>query len=157
MEKPTYERCQYLGCGQCPYESIIERALLIPQILDPVQIAAAQRICDKCGQVRVERRKAVRVERPLRVDFTKRDNGERYHGAILNVSGGGALVKLKDWGNFHMEEIIHLILSSYGSVQNKSQNNTIRLDGIIRRLMQHQNAIAIAFIEEISAVRIVNV
>ena len=157
MEQPTYEKCQYLSSGQCPYRSTIERALLIPQLLDPAQIIDAKRLCEKCGQIIVEKRKHVRVQRPLRVVITRRDQEESFHGTILDVSSGGALVKLENLPNFHMDEIFRLKIYPYGGVSDKSDTDEISVDGAVKRLAENKNEIAIVFVEESSLEKIVNV
>lgn len=156
MEEPVYETCEYLGNGQCPYKSTIERALLIPQLLDPTQIIDAKRLCEKCRQILVEKRKAVRVLRPLRVVITRRDQEESFHGTLLDVSSGGALVKLENLPNFHMDEIFRLKIYSYSGVSDKSDTDAISVDGAVKRLAENKNEIAIVFVEESSLKKIVN-
>ena len=156
MEQPTYEKCQYLSKGQCPYKSTIERALLIPQLLDPTEIIDAKRLCEKCGQIFVEKRKHARVQRPMRVIITRQDQEESFHGTILNVSSGGALVKLKNLPNFHMEEILLLKIYSYTGVSDKSDNDAISVDGAVERLAENKNEVAIVFVEESSLESIVH-
>jgi hypothetical protein len=156
MEQPTYEKCQYLSKGQCPYKSTIERALLIPQLLDPTEIIDAKRLCEKCGQIFVEKRKHARVQRPMRVIITRQDQEESFHGTILNVSSGGALVKLKNLPNFHMEEILLLKIYSYTGVSDKSDNDAISVDGAVERLAENNNEVAIVFVEESSLESIVH-
>jgi len=157
MEQPTYEKCQYLGKGQCPYRLTIERALLIPQLLDPTQVIDAERLCEKCGQIFVEKRKHVRVQRPLRVIITRQDQEESFHGTILDVSSGGTLVKLESLPNFHMDEILRLKIYSYSGVSHKSDNDAIEVEGAVRRLADNENEIAIVFVEESSSKQIVNI
>jgi len=156
MEQPTYEKCQYLSKGQCPYKSTIERALLIPQLLDPTEIIDAKRLCEKCGQIFVEKRKHARVQRPMRVIITRQDQEESFHGTILNVSSGGALVKLENLPNFHMEEILLLKIYSYTGVSDKSDNDAISVDGAVERLAENNNEVAIVFVEESSLESIVH-
>ncbi len=157
MEEPTYEKCQYLSSGQCPHKSTIERALLIPQLLDPSQIIDAKRMCEKCGQILVERRKAIRVQRPLRVVITRRDQEESFHGTILDVSSGGALIKLEHLPNFHMDEIPRLKIYSYSGVSDKSATDAISVDGTVKRLAENKNEIAFVFIEESGLDKIINI
>lgn len=157
MEQPTYEKCQYLSIGQCPYRSSIERALLIPQLLDPTEITDAKLLCEKCRQILVEKRKTVRVKRPLRVIITRRDQEESLHGTILDVSSGSALVKLEDLPNFHMDEIFRLKIYSYGGVSDKSDTDTISVDGTVKRLAGNKNEIAFVFIEESGLDKIINI
>jgi hypothetical protein len=157
MEQPIYEKCQYLRSGQCPYKSTIERALLTPQLLDPTQIIYAKRLCQKCGQILVKRRKTVRVQRPLRVVITRGDQEESFHGTILNVSRGGALVKLDNQPDFHMDEIFRLKIYSSGRVSHKSNTDATSVDGAVKRLDDDKNEIAIVFIEESDLEKIANI
>jgi len=157
MEQPTYEKCQYLSSEQCPYKSTIERVLLIPQLLDPTQIIDAKRLCKKCGQILVKRRKTTRVQRPLRVVITRQDQEESFHGTILNISSGGALVKLDNLPNFHMDEIFRLKIHSFGGVSDKSNNYAISVDGAVKRLDENKNEIAIVFVEESNLEKIANI
>ena len=39
MEKPIYEECHFLNIGQCPNQFLLQKALLIPQLLDPPELA----------------------------------------------------------------------------------------------------------------------
>jgi hypothetical protein len=146
MEKPIFENCHYLSVGECPYKATIERVFLVPQLFDPSRIADAKRLCEKCGQILVETRKAARVQRPLRVDITRRDQGEIFHGTILDVSSGGALVKLENSPNFHMDEILRLKIYSYEGVSDKSDTDATSVNGTVKRLAEDKNEIAIAFI-----------
>lgn len=157
MEQPTYEKCQYLRTGQCPYKSTIERVLLIPQLLDPTQIIDAKRLCEKCGQILVKRRKTVRVQRPLRVVITRWDQKESIHGTILNVSRGGALVRLNNLPDFHMGEIFRLQIHSSDRVSHRSNADAISVDGAVKRLDGDKNEIAIVFIEESDLEKIANI
>ncbi len=157
MKQPTYEKCQYLSIGQSPYKSTIERALLIPQLLDPTQIVDAKRLCEKCRQIFVERRQAIRIQRPLRVIITRRDQEASFHATILNVSSSGALVKLENLPNFHMDEKLRLKIYSYSGVSDKSDTDAIRVNGAVKRLAESNNEIAIVFVEESSLEQIVNI
>ena len=157
MEQPAYEKCQYLASGQCPYKSTIERALLVPQLLDPTQIIDAKRLCEKCEQIFVEKRKAVRVQRPHRVVITRRDQEESFHGTTLDVSSDGALVKLENLPNFHMDEIFRLKIYSYNGVSDKSDTDTISVEGAVKRLAENKNEIAIVFVKESSLEKLVNI
>jgi len=137
--------------------STIERVLLIPQLLDLTQIIDAKRLCEKCGQIFVEKRKHVRVQRPLRVVITGRDQEESFHGTILDISSGGALVKLENLPNFHMEEIFSLKIYSYDGISDKSDTDAISVDGAVKRLADNKNEIAVVFLEESSLEQIVNI
>lgn len=157
MEHPAYEKCQYLSREQCPYKSTIERALLFPQLLDPTEIADAKRLCEKCSQILVEKRKAIRVQRPLRVIISRQDKEESFHGTILDIGSAGTLVKLENLPNFRINEILHLKIHSYIRVSDKSDNDAISLNGAVKRLDENNNEIAIVFVEESSWEEIVNI
>jgi c-di-GMP-binding flagellar brake protein YcgR len=130
---------------------------LIPQLLDPTQIIDAKRLCEKCVKIFVEKRKDVRIKRPLRVVITKRDQEESFHGTILDVSSGGALVKLENLPNFHMDEILRLKIYSYNGVSDKSDTDAISVDGAVKRLAENKNEIAIVFVKESSLEKLVNI
>ena len=157
MEQPTYEKCQYLASGQCPYKSTIERSLLIPQLLAPTEIADAKRLCEECRQFLVEKRKAVRVQRSLRVVITRLDQEETFHGTTLDVSSGGALVKLDNLPNFHTDEIFRFKIYSISGTSDKSDIHAISVDGVVKRLIENKNEIAFVFIKESSLGKIVNI
>ena len=116
-----------------------------------------KRLCEKCVQIFVEKRKAVRAKRPLRVVITRRDQEESFHGTILDVSSGGALVKLENLPNFHMDEILRLKIYSYNGVSDKSDTDAISVDSVVKRLAENKNEIAIVFVEESSLDKIVNI
>ena len=157
MEQPAYETCEFLFSGQCPYRSTVERAFLIPQLLDPTQITDAKRLCEKCRQILVEKRKEVRVKRPLRVVITRRDQEESFHGTILDVSSGGALVKVENLPNFHMDEILRLQIYSYSGVSDTLDTDAISVDGVVKRLAENKNEIAIVFVEDSGSKKLVNI
>jgi len=157
MEQPAYEKCKYLASGQCPYKSTIERSLLIPQLLAPTEIADAKRLCEECRQFLVEKRKKARVQRSLRVVITRRDQEETFHGTTLDVSSGGALVKLENLPNFHMDEIFRIKINSNSSVSDQSYTDSISVDGVVKRLAEDKNEIAIVFVKESSLGKIVNI
>ena len=77
---------------------------MIPQLLDPDQIVDANRLCKKCGQILIERRKTLGVKKPLRVVATRLEHEGSFHGSILDVSRINVLVKLQDWADFNTEE-----------------------------------------------------
>jgi len=157
MGKPPYENCHYLIVGQCPYRASIEKALLIPQLLDPAQIVDAKRLCEKCGQILVERRKAIRVKRPLRVVATRLEHEESFHGSVLDVSSIGVLVKLQDCTGFNMGEKVQLEIYSHRKFLGKLDTDAITVEGIVKRLVEKQNEIAIAFVEKTSVDKVVTV
>ena len=156
MGKPPYESCHYLIVGQCPYKMTIEKALLFPQLLDPAQIVDAKRLCEKCGHILVERRKAVRVKRPLRAVATRLEHAESFHGSVIDVSSIGVLVRLQDCIGFNAEEKVQLKIYSHSKVLDELDTAAITVEGIVKRLAENQNEIAIAFVEKTSVDKVVN-
>jgi len=156
MGKPPYEKCHYLIVGQCPYKITIEKALLIPQLLDPAQIVDAKRLCEKCGQILVEKRKAIRVKRPLRVVATRLEHAESFRGSVIDVSSIGVLVRLQDCTGLNTEEKVELQIYSHSKILDKLDTDAITVEGIVKRLAENQNEIAIAFVEKTSVDKVIN-
>jgi hypothetical protein len=70
MKAPAWETCQYYGAGQCPQHIVIDKAYLIPQLLDDSEIKTAEKICENCEKSLADRRRYQRVKRPLKVAIT---------------------------------------------------------------------------------------
>ena len=79
------------------------------------------------------------------------------HGTIPDVSSGGALVKLENLPNFHMDEILRLKIYSYNGVSDKSDTYAISVEGAVKRLAENKNEIAIVFVKESSLEKLVNI
>ena len=65
MKKPAWEKCQYFSEGNCPQHGVIDKAYLIPQLLDTSQMQAAKEICEDCAKYLAEERKYPRIKRPF--------------------------------------------------------------------------------------------
>jgi hypothetical protein len=56
MKERIWEKCPYLSEGRCSHSLVIERAYLIPQLLDTSELLNAKRTCEECGHYLPERR-----------------------------------------------------------------------------------------------------
>ena len=144
MEKPTYEGCHHLNIGQCPNEFLCQKALLIPQLLDPSELAEAIEACKSCGSYLKERRKHSRIKRPLRCNVSK-DTGSAIQGQIINISGNGALIKVKHWSDFKSDEKIKLTIYLAGESIIK-ESRTIELCSQIKRLTIDEKQLGVFFL-----------
>jgi len=144
MEKPIYEKCHYLNIGQCPNQFLLQKALLIPQLLEPSELAEVTEACKSCGSYLKERRKHSRIMRPLRCNVSK-DNGAAIQGQIINISGNGALIKVQDWGDFKSDEKVKLtIYLADESISNKSR--AIEVSSQIKRLAIDKKKLGVFFL-----------
>jgi hypothetical protein len=69
-------------------------------------------------------------------------------GEIINISQGGALLKLTDWVRFTEGEKVRLEIYSPRSSSSKTPAEAIRLLGLIKRVEAKEQELAIAFLEE---------
>jgi hypothetical protein len=146
MEKPIYEECHYLNIGQCPNQFLLQKALLIPQLIDPSELAEVIEACKSCGSYLKERRKHSRIMRPLRCNVSK-DNGTAIQGQIINISGNGALIKVKDWSDFKSDEKVKLTIYLAGeSIINESC--TIEVSSQIKRLALDKKKLGVFFLSK---------
>ena len=144
MKRPAYEECHYLHIGQCPNESLLQKALLIPQLLAPSELAEAIATCKSCRSSLRERRKHSRIMRPLRSNVSK-DTGSAIQGQIINISGNGALIKVKHWSDFKSDEKIKLTIYLAGESIIK-ESRTIELCSQIKRLTIDEKQLGVFFL-----------
>jgi len=62
MENNYWENCSYYESGECPQPEAIDRAFLIPQLLDASEIEATEQIFLNCGKYSDKRRKHPRIK-----------------------------------------------------------------------------------------------
>ena len=147
MEKEHWDGCSFHATGQCPQQLAIDRISLIPQLLPSLEIEAARTICEKCGQRLGEKRKHARTKRPLQVALSKGDLPP-IQGDIMNISRGGALLKVRDWIRFTPGEKVRLKIYSSDLSLSKAPTQGIQLLGLIKRVEAKEQTLAIAFVEE---------
>lgn len=146
MEKPTYEECHYLNTGECPNQVLFQKALLIPQLVDPSELADVIEACQSCGSYLKERRKRSRITRPLQCNVSK-DDGTAIQGQIINICDNGALIKVKHWSNFKSDEKIKLSIHLAGeSISNESRK--IEVSSQIKRLTIDKKQLGVFFLNK---------
>ena len=146
MEKPTYEECHHLNIGQCPNEFLLQKALLIPQLLAPSELAEAIEACKSCGSYLKERRKHSRIMRPLSCNVS-RDNGAAIQGQIINISGNGALIKVEHWSDFKRDEKVKLTINLAGE-SIIGESCTIEVPSQIKRLTIDKKKLGVFFLSK---------
>jgi len=147
MEKEHWDGCPFHATGQCPQQLAIDRIALIPQLLPPLEIEAARTVCERCGQRLGEKRKHVRTKRRLEVTLSKGDLPS-IQGDIINISQGGALLKLRDWTRFTVGEEVRLKIYPPHSSSSKTPAQAVWLFGLIKRVEAKERKLAVAFLEE---------
>jgi hypothetical protein len=100
-----------------------------------------------CGKRLGEKRRDARTKRPLQFALSKGDLPP-IQGDIINVSRGGALLKVKDWIRFTPGEKVRLEIHSAHLSVSKTPTQGIRLLGLITRVEAKEQTLAIAFVEE---------
>ena len=61
MLSSRFKSCNLFGKQKCPYQREMERAYLIPQLLDPAQLLEYESLCLPCLEGEQQRRKSHRV------------------------------------------------------------------------------------------------
>ena len=149
MAEDHWEECQYYAAGNCPesLQILIDRAYLLPQLLDSSQIEAAKEACQNCEKL--ERREAPRIEKPLSVVISKNGVNTISEGTIVNVSEGGALIKLEDWANFRKDQTIEFKIC-YAD-KSSDQANSIVLNGsaVVKRIARKNQELGIMFLDTV--------
>lgn len=149
MDEPDlkwWEKCYGSAGGQCPERSVLERVYLIPHLLDPMEIETIKQACENC--TKRNQRYHTRVSRPLRVVLIK-GHGTPVEGDIVDISQGGACIKLKKRIAFARDE--KLTLEIYHSEVNSEQKRTriTKVSALVRRTEPEKEKLAVSFLEEI--------
>jgi c-di-GMP-binding flagellar brake protein YcgR len=156
MKEPGWERCHYYCSGQCPDESTIDKAYLIPQLLKPSQIKAATDTCDQCEYYHQEKRKYRRVTRSFKVVVSNKEPRKNTRGTIVDVSKNGALIKLDKWINFNKDETVNLQLYANDIVVDEEKTSVINVCGRIKRVKKEKHELAIVFLKHSSVKKCAN-
>ncbi len=157
MKASAWETCYYYSAGQCPQHRVIDKAYLIPQLLDDSQIQTAKKICENCEKSLADRRQYQRVKRPLRVAITHMESRERIGGTLVDVSINGALVNLDRSVDFQQDEMVELQLYHEGSDSHQPRADTKNLRGRVNRLAKEKLELAVIFLKRNSVRRCVNI
>ena len=157
MKEPVWERCHYYCSGQCPEQSTMDKAYLIPQLLEPSQLKAATDTCDQCEYYHEEKRKYRRVTRSFKVVVSNKEPRKNTQGTIVDVSINGALIKLDNWINFNKNETVNLQLYADDVVVDKEKTNVINVCGRIKRVTKEKHELAIMFVKDASVKKCANI
>ena len=157
MKEPVWERCHYYCSGQCPEQSTMDKAYLIPQLLKPSQLKAATDTCDQCEYYHEEKRKYRRVTRSFKVVVNNNEPRKNTQGTIVDVSINGALIKLDKWSSFNKNETVNLQLYTDDVVEDEEKTNVINVCGRIKRVTKDKLELAIMFVKDASVKKCANI
>ncbi len=157
MRKPTWEKCHYYCTRRCPHHATIDKAYLIPQLLDPSAIKAASDTCAQCEIYQKDKRKYRRIARPFRVVVSNKEPKRNIEGTGVDVSIKGALIKLDNWVHFNKEEMINLKLYYNKVSSDKEEINIVNVFGRIKRIAKEKQELAVVFIEDGSVKKCANI
>jgi hypothetical protein len=157
MKEPVWERCHYYCSGQCPEQSTMDKAYLIPQLLKPSQLKAAIDTCDQCEYYHEEKRKYRRVTRSFKVVVNNNEPRKNTQGTIVDVSINGALIKLDKWSSFNKNETVNLQLYADDVVVDEEKTNVINVCGRIKRVTKDKLELAIMFVKDTSVKKCANI
>jgi putative cell wall-binding protein len=146
MKEPVWERCHYFCSGQCPEQPTIDKAYLIPQLLEPSQLKAATDTCNQCEYYHEEKRKYRRVTRSFKVVVSNKKPKKSTQGTIVDVSINGALIKLDNWTHYNKDETVNLQLYASDIVKDQEETNVINVSGRIKRVTKEKQELAIVFL-----------
>lgn len=148
MKDEYWEDCPYFESNLCPQSDAVARAYLIPQLLGPSEIESIKKLCRTCGKYLDEKRKHPRVQGPFRITL-QRSTGKTIKGDVVDISEGGALIKLHNGADFNKnEEVVLEIYPSRGTSETVSISR-IKVVGMIRRIEDEKNQLAVIFVKEI--------
>jgi len=157
MKKPTWEKCHYYSTRRCPEHLTIDKAYLIPQLLEPSAIKAANDTCDQCEIYHKEKRKYRRIARPVRVVVSNKKPKRNIEGTIVDVSVKGALIKLDNWIHFNKEQMVNLKLYYNKVISDKEEIKVVNVSGKIKRVAKEKQELAIVFVEDDSVKKCANI
>ena len=157
MKKPTWEKCHYYYTRRCPEHETIDKAYLIPQLLEPCAIKAANDTCDRCEIYHQEKRKYRRIARPFRVVVSNKKPKRKIQGTVVDVSINGALIKLDNWIHFNKEEMVNLELYYNNLSSDKDEINIVNVSGQVKRVAKEKQELAVVFIKDDTVKKCANI
>ena len=148
MANNYWDKCSYYESGKCPQPEAIDRAFLIPQLLDTSEVEAIAQVCLTCGKYLDQKRKHPRIKRPLQI-ILLRGRKTALEGDVVNISKGGVLVKLQNWVDFDENE--KMVLEIYPSqiVGKKTSTSAFKVSAQVKRIEAQKKQLAIIFLSEI--------
>jgi hypothetical protein len=135
----------------------MDKAYLIPQLLEPSQLKAATDTCDQCEYYHEEKRKYRRVTRSFKVVVNNKEPRKNTQGTIVDVSINGALIKLDKWSSFNKNETVNLQLYADDAVVDEEKTNVINVCGRIKRVTKDKLELAIMFVKDTSVKKCANI
>lgn len=150
MEDKYWEKCPYYESRNCPQPESIDRAYLIPQLLDTSEIEATEQICRECGKYLEDKRKYPRIRRPLRITLLQ-GRETAIEGNIVNISHGGALIELKSWADIGKSERVVLNIYPSHPALEKSPTSVLKLSARVKRVDTERKQLAMIFLSEIDS------
>ena len=148
MENKYWDNCSYYEGGKCLQPEAIDRALLIPQLLDASEIEDIEQICLTCGRYLDQRRKHPRIKRPLKL-MLLRGQKTALEGDVVNISKGGVLVKLQNWVDFDENEKVVLKIYPAQVAGMKKSTSALKVSAQVKRINAEKKQLAIIFLSEI--------
>jgi len=145
MVDEYWENCPYAESDECPQSDAIVRVCLIPQLLDPADIDSIEQTCKTCGKYLDQKRKCHRIKRPLQIVLIK-EHQKAIKGNIVNLSEGGALIKLQTWADFKKDEEVLLEFHPSHTTLGKSSHQLTKVSGLIKRVEAERQQLAIVFL-----------
>lgn len=149
MDDAYWERCPFYAEDECPKTSLVDRAYLIPHLLNSSEIGEVREICKKCGLYLNEKRKYIRLRKPFRVAVISDKKGTRLQGKIINVSGVGALIMPDNWSDFPVNQEVELEIYSRPRASKNNDEIVIKVSGVIKRVNDKDKQVAVMFLEEL--------
>ncbi len=149
MDDAYWEKCPFYAEDECPKTSLVDRAYLVPHLLSSSEIGEVKEICKKCGLYLNEKRKYIRLRKPFRVAVISDKKGTRLQGKIMNVSGVGALIMPDNWSNFAVNQEVELEIFSRPRTSKNNHEIVIKVSGIIKRVNDKDEQVAVMFLEEL--------
>ena len=149
MDDAYWEKCPFYAEDECPKTSLVDRAYLIPHLLSSSEIGEVKETCKKCGLYLNEKRKYIRLRKPFRVAVVSDKKGTRLQGKIMNVSGVGALIMPDNWSNFAVNQEVELEIYSRPRTSKNNHEIVIKVSGIIKRVNDKDEQVAVMFLEEL--------
>jgi hypothetical protein len=147
MGKNYWEACPFHESGRCPQQATVNRMLVVPQFLSATEIETATTTCETCEKRLGDKRRHRRVRRPLTgVLLTGEEVPTEVD--ILDLSDGGALIRLKDRLRLREGEKVRLVMYFPRETESRSSFELVRVGGLITRNEPAKWELAIAFLAE---------
>ncbi len=148
MKDEYWENCPYSEGGQCPQPDAIARVYLIPQLLGSAEIDEIKKLCRSCGKYLNEKRKHPRLRKPFRI-ILHAGKRNTIPGQVVNISEGGALIKLQNWSGFSKNEKVILEIYPWQGGAGQVSASIIKVSGMIRRIEDQKHQVSVVFIKNI--------